>query len=267
MKLLERLGLLIPILLMSALLIWLGHAGATRLSLSFLIEAPKNAGLSGGIGPILGNTFIIVGLALTIAVPVALAAAIAHNGARPRRHGIKGRVLTTARQIVDVGLCLPRLLWGLAGAAIFGHALGLGVSAAAGVLTLAALLIPIMTSGFNEGLSRAMERHAAPCRALGYSEQQILMHVVVPAAWPSLTISILLAGARAFGDAAALVLTAGFSSRLIESWDSSGSTLAVYVYMLAVEIGGGLPTAAAAAFVLLLLTITLQLLVVVASRP
>jgi phosphate transport system permease protein len=259
MKLVERFSLWLPAIFILALLAWLAKTGADRLSFGFLYEVPSYDGLSGGIGPILANTFLIVGWALLLCIPLALAASIAYVFTQASGSGALNCGGVWFRRILDLGLCLPRLLWGLSGAALFGYLLGFGVSATTGILTLAALLVPFVTSGFIEGLSGTTHRYRDVCAAMGYTEQQMIMKVAFPAAWPSLKISILLATGRAFGDAAALILTAGIGKMFILSWEMEGATLAVYIYTMADQAGGGLPTTSAAALVLLLLTAAIQI--------
>lgn len=258
MKLFETLSLWSCTVLMVALIAWLSFAGAPRLEPDLLTAPPGPSGLTGGIGPVILNTLVITGCALALAIPVSLSGAVICAAARQRRGKAVSKLAEASARIVEIGLCLPRLLWGLAGAAIFGHFLGLGVSAASGVLTLALLLAPILSCGFLDALSRSAERYGPASRAMGYSDGQMMWHVALPAAMPSFLATVLISSGRAMGDAAALLLTAGIGTRAISHWADSGSTLAVHIYMVAVEIGGGLPTAAASALVLLLLTVALQ---------
>lgn len=240
------------IALVLALATYLAMRGSGHLSAGYLVDAPRRLGTAGGIGPILVNTAIIVGSALLLALPIALAAAITLAA------GSRGRLRTGFRLVVEVGLSMPRLLWGLAGASLLGGALGFGYSAPTGIVTLTALLLPILITGFVDGLERASRDVLPACRALGLSEQRTWLAYVLPRARASMLAASLLATGRACGDAAALYLTAGIGMRLLNSLDQSAATLAVHVFKLAVDVGGGQDAAFAAAFVLLVLTVLLQ---------
>lgn len=238
---------------------YLAVRGAGHLSAAYLVDAPRTLGTAGGIGPILVNTGIIVGSSLLLAVPIALGGSLAYaaGGAGTLRRGF--------RLLMEIGLSLPRLLWGLAGASLVGGGLGLGYSALTGILTLTALLLPILITGFMSGLARAAQGLLPACRALGIPKWRVWVFYVLPSARPGLLAAVLLASGRACGDAAALYLTAGIGMRLLGGLDQSASTLAVHVFKLAVDVGGGQGAAFAAAFVLLVLTVLLQAPLLLAS--
>lgn len=256
-KWIERVALMVPVVVMGGILALLACRGWSRLSPAFLVDAPADLGRQGGLGPVLVNTLLIVGCALAVAVALSLVTALAYAMAASAPDCAPGAWLRISRRLVEVGLCLPRLLWGLGGAALFGGAFGLGVSAAAGTLTLAALLCPILITGFADGLQQVARRVAPTCRALGMGEWALWWRVVLPQARASISAACMLAAGRAFGDAAALLLTAGIGQRLLGHPGDTASTLAVHIYVL-VELGGGTETVMAAALVLLVLSAVVQ---------
>lgn len=254
-RLIETLALWTPAALMALLVAFLLEAGWDRLSLDLLIEAPSAQGRNGGLAPILANTGLIVVSALFLAIPISLAAALA--SLIISAGGSSGWIDQALRRVLELGYGIPRILWGLAGAVMFVGFLGLGLSAAAGILTLACMAIPILVTGFLDGLEAAGRRIAPSCRALGYSEVRLWVLEVLPASRSTIVAAILMALSRALGDAAALMLTAGFGLGLIEGFDNAGSTLATHIFYL-IEVGGGYPSAAAAALVLLALSALVQ---------
>ena len=50
--------------------------GVSKLSLDFIVQPPRDAGLAGGIGPILVSTLVLLVIALVAAVPIGLATAM-----------------------------------------------------------------------------------------------------------------------------------------------------------------------------------------------
>ena len=105
--------------LVAAVLVWvigdLVRLGIPHLSLDFLISAPRDAGRTGGIGPILVSTVLIIGVTLAVALPLGLMAAVwlAEFTAR-------GNVLGSAiRLSLDVMAGVPSIVFGLFGNAFF----------------------------------------------------------------------------------------------------------------------------------------------------
>jgi phosphate transport system permease protein len=260
LRLIERCALWGPVFALLAVAVLLAAGGWDRFDWTFLADAPRDLGRQGGIAPVMLNTVAIVVASLLMAVPLALATAFALVAGPAARPG--GWARRAGRRLIDTGLCLPRLLWGLAGGAIFGGGLGLGLSAATGALTLGLAISPILVTAFVEAFEQAMNRLGPACRALGMSEGQLWRAEVLPAARGSLAAGCLLAAGRACGDAAALLLTAGVGARLIGHPADSASTLAVHIYVLVVEVGGGIPSAMAAGCVLLAITALVQLPIV-----
>lgn len=252
-KFLEAASLWIPSAIMLGLAAMLIGEGSERLSLSFLVMPPEDMGRAGGIGPLIVNTLLVVAGAMSVAVPLSLSTALAY-AASPG-----GAWRRTCRSLIDVGLCLPRLLWGLAGATIFCGALDMGLSMAAGVLTLAALISPILVTSFIDVLQQVEARLGTTCRALGMTELSLWSREILAAARPGLAAGCLLASGRACGDAAALFLTAGLGTRIAGSLMDPASTLAVHIFVLVSDVGGGEKTAFAAAVVLLALMSAIQM--------
>jgi len=204
---------------------------------------------------VLHNTFWIVlsatGLAWLVAVPGVIATLAAP---RPQAEG--GAV----RQVIDFGGTFPRLLWGVAGAELFGGVMGFGVSALTGILTLGCLLSPIVATTLQDGFSIQVRQVLPTCRMMGMSRFQAVWYCVVPAAAASIGVALRLSLARGLGDAAAVFLTAGSAFSLVSSLLDPGATLSVYVLVLVLETPGQQHTAYVAAALLLALSALLQCL-------
>ena len=169
----------IATLLLTALVAWMGcdlfYRGASGLHAGYLVETPRN------LGPMLANTGIIVGFATLLAALVSLPLAVAYTElAAPA--GLRKIV----RSVLDIGVGVPRIVWGLFGAAFFGGYCGFGFSLLTGILTLACLLAPIMTTGFIIGLEMVESEVREQCAALGVDSWQTAWRQVVPVALPGL---------------------------------------------------------------------------------
>ena len=67
------------------------------------------------------------------------------------------------------------------------------------------------------------------------SRWETICHVVIPEALPGIVTGIVLSSGRIFGEAAALIYTAGAVAKVPSSLMGSGRTLAVHMYVLSSE--------------------------------
>jgi len=256
---------IIATLFIPALVVWMGcdllYRGASGLHAGYLFEAPRNLGRSGGIAPMLASTGIIVGLATFLAALVSLPLAVAYTELEAPA-GLRKIV----RSALDIGVGVPRIVWGLFGGVFFGGYCGFGFSLLSGVLTLACLLAPIMTTGFITGLEMVENEIREQCAALGVDRWQTAWRQVVPVALPGLTAPLALAAGRGCGDAAALLFTAGVAMQMPSSLFDPGATLSVFVFHLLGTVPGGQNAAYSAAAVLFIITLVIQLAITILTR-
>jgi phosphate transport system permease protein len=237
-------------------------AGAARLSWSFLVAAPENAGRSGGIGPILVSTLLILAVAIAAAVPLGLGTAVwlaefARRGSRAARR---------VRLALDVLAGVPSIVFGLFGNALFSVWLGLGFSILSGGLTLACMVLPILIRSAEMGLAAVPEDWRRGAAALGLTRAAALWHVILPAAAPALSAGLMLGIGRAMAETAALIFTSGYVDRLPGSLMDSGRALAVHIYELSMNVTGGDGNAYASALVLIALLLVVNGLAALASE-
>lgn len=260
----RRLGALAAFVLV-ALVLWMGVDLAVRGAAGFypgyLIDPPRDLGRAGGIGPLLLNTALIVGLAVALATLVSLPAAVLYSErlARPWARRLLDALL-------DVGVGVPRIVWGLFGGVLFGGVLGFGFSVLTGAVTLACLLAPILATGFIAGLQAVDPALREQCASLGLSPFVTAWTQVVPAARPALVASVALAVGRGFGDAAALFFTAGLVAEVPSSLFDSAATLGVFVFNLLATVPGGQQAAYSAATILFVVTLLIQIGIAAAGR-
>lgn len=256
---------IIATLLLTAMVVWMGcdlfHRGAAGLHADYLIDAPRDLGRSGGIAPMLATTGIIVGLATLLAALISLPLAVANTELEA-----PAAFRTVVRSALDIGVGVPRIVWGLFGAAFFGGYCGFGISLLSGVLTMACLLAPIMTTGFITALEMVDNEVREQCAALGVDRWGTAWRQVVPAALPGLSAPLALAVGRGCGDAAALLFTAGVSMQMPHSLFDPGATLSVFIFHLLATVPGGQNAAYSAAAVLFVITLLIQLAITLVTR-
>jgi len=255
----------LAVVLIVGLVVWMGGdlaiRGAPGFYAGYLVEAPRDLGRAGGVGPLLVNTVLVVTLAVALAALVSLPTAVVAGelaGSPALRRAVAA--------VLDVGVGVPRVVWGLFGGVVFGGVLGFGFSLATGVVTLACLLAPILATGFLAGLEAVDPGLRQECAALGVSRWTTAWTQVVPAARPALVATLALAAGRGFGDAAALYFTAGLAAQVPSSIFDPTATLAVFVFNLLSTVPGGQRAAYSAATILFVITFLVQLTIATAGR-
>jgi len=228
--------------------------GLSRLSWSFLVEAPRNAGRSGGIGSIIISTGLILLVTMVMAGPLSLATAVLLS--EFSQHDSVFRCLV--RPSLDVLAGVPSIVFGLFGNAFFCIYLGLGFSILSGGLTLACMVLPVLIRTAEEGLMAVPNDYRMAAAALGMSRSAALVHLLLPAATPAMVAGSMLGIGRAIGETAALIFTSGYVDRMPESLFDSGRSLSVHIYDLSMNVAGGDANAYSSALVLIILLLVIN---------
>lgn len=155
----------------------------------------------GGYAPGIVGTLMMTGIAILLAVPLGVAAAV-FLVEFPSRLGPVVRFFT------DVMTGVPSIFVGLFvfSAIVIGGGIGWGTLA--GGIALAILMLPIVVRSSEEVLTLVPADLRNGAYALGARRWQSVMKVVLPAASPGLITGSMLAVARAAGETAPLLLTA-----------------------------------------------------------
>ncbi len=199
----------IALFVIGVLLAIIGHFVIVSLptfSLSFLVSDPSDTEI-GGIGPILWNSIYILVLTMLITIPLGVL-----GGIYMAEYAKEGRLTNAIRTSQELMSSVPSIVVGMFGLALFVAQTGWGFSALSGALTLTVFNLPLM-SRLTEQAIRAVpadERNGS--LALGATKWQSIRHVVLPIAIPGIVTGIILTSGRVFGEAAALLFTAGQST-------------------------------------------------------
>lgn len=202
--------------------------GFHALSLSMLIETPKGGyylGKEGGIlNAILGSIILSIGatlLAILVSLPLALYLNL--------YLGKRSRLALTARFFLDVLLGIPSIVYGAFGFILMVF-LGLRASLLAGIITVAVLVVPIMTRSMDEVLKMVPFELREVSYSMGANRLETALKVVLRQALPGLLTAVLMAFGRAISDAAAVLFTAGFTDELPYSIIKPVATLPLAVF-------------------------------------
>jgi phosphate transport system permease protein len=176
--------------------------GFGALNVDFFTKTPTIPGLpGGGISQAFVGTFIIIGIAVLISVPLGILSAIylAEYG--------KGRLAAIVRFTAEILLSTPSIV---AGAVIWSLVvLTLGsFSGLAASLAVSVLMWPIITRAAEEVLRLVREDLREGALALGLPRWKVILRIVVPTASAGLFTAVMLAVARGLGETAPVLLTA-----------------------------------------------------------
>ena len=106
---------------------------------------------------------------------------------------------------------VPSIIYGILGLALFVRLLAMGPTVLAGALTLTLLILPVVIIASIEALKAVPQAQREGAYALGASRWQMVRRSVLPAAAPGIMTGIILAMARAIGEAAPLILVGAFT--------------------------------------------------------
>jgi len=224
--------------LLAWLLAWILGRGLRYVDWSFLSFPPSNFEAGGGIGPQLFNSVWLLLISMLITVPVALFSAV-----YLAEYSGPGFFSSAIRLSLETLTSLPSIVIGLFGLLVFVNFAHLGYSVLAGALALTVLNLPAMVRIAEEALRAVPSELREASLALGVDHWETVRRVVLPAAFPSLLTGLILIAGRVFGEAAALLYTAGMSSPDISfteldptsprsPWNllRAGETLAVHIW-------------------------------------
>ncbi len=186
-----------------------------------LVWAPSFGGGSElGVLPLLWGTLYISLIALIVAVPVGLFAAIYLS-----EYATPG-VRAFAKPLIEILAGIPTIVYGLFALLTVGPMLmsvfgrdGLGwMQAGTAVITaglvMGIMLIPFVSSLSDDIINAVPQSLRDGSYALGSTQSETIRQVVLPAALPGIVGAILLAASRAIGETMIVVLGAGAAARL-----------------------------------------------------
>lgn len=163
--------------------------------------------MDAGLLPAIIGTVALVILTGLIAAPMGVAAAIyLSEYARP------GPLVRLVRLAIVNLAGVPSVVYGLFGLAAFVTMMHMGRCLAAGALTLALLVLPLVIAASEEALRQVPRGLREGSLALGATRWQTIRRVVLPNAMPGIITGLILSVGRAAGETAPILFTAAFFS-------------------------------------------------------
>ncbi len=183
-------------------LFYVAVQGFSAISPAFFVKNPPGnpSAAGGGFANGIIGSFIIVGIAALIAVPIGILTAIylAEYG--------RGRWSESVSFFTDVLIGIPTIVTGAFVYSIW--VIRFGFSGFAGSLALAIVMVPLITRTTTQMLKLVPDDLREGSLALGGSQRKTVLRIVLPAALPGIITGLMLAVARAMGETAPLLLTA-----------------------------------------------------------
>lgn len=204
--------------------------GLPGITTEFLSQSPSKMGKEGGIFPIIIGTLYVTLVAVVIATPIGVAAAVYFNEYSRDTRGVR-----IIRFFTEVLSGIPSIIFGLFGFAFFVVFLGLGWSILSGGLTLAIMILPTLIRATEESLKTVPMSYREGSLSLGASKWQTIVRVTLPCCKSGVLTGLILGMGRAIGETAAVMLTIGGSLRMAESLFDPTRNMALHLYMLASE--------------------------------
>ena len=187
-----------------------------------------------GVGALIIGTFSVTVLAMIIAVPFGLGAAVFVS------EFCGQKTKETLKIIIELLAAIPSVVWGFIGLTVmnvviqevFNVQVGLNVLNAA--ILLALMSVPIMVSIGEDALKAVPDSYREAALALGATRWQLVRRVLLPAAKNGLLAAVLLGVGRAVGETMAVLMATGHSVNIPKSVFDSVRTLTATI---AAELG------------------------------
>jgi phosphate transport system permease protein len=170
-----------------------------------------------GVGALIVGTLSVTALAMAIAVPFGLGAAIFVSEFCGKR------TKEALKIVIELLAAIPSVVWGFIGLSVVSPLLirtfqvPVGVNMLNGALLLALMSVPIMVSIGEDALKAVPDSYREAALAMGATRWQTVHRVLLPAAKNGLLAAVLLGVGRAIGETMAVLMATGHSIRIPHS--------------------------------------------------
>lgn len=244
----------IALIVLFFIIIFVLTKGIPVLDWKFLSTFPQKMGKAGGILPTIIGTFVLTLVAIVVATPLGVGAAIYLT-----EYTREGKLTKIVRFGADCLAGIPSIIFGLFGFILFVVTLKMGWSILSGGLTLAFMILPTIIRTSEEAIKAVPHSYREVSLSLGATKWETVKKVVLPNALPGIVTGIILGVGRSIGETAAVIFTAGSSLRLPTSLFDSVRTMSVHFYILSRE-GISMKNAFGTAAVLVILILAINLI-------
>jgi len=180
------------------------------------------------------GTFSVTALAMVIAVPFGLGAAIYLS------EFCSPRVRETLKVVIELLAAIPSVVWGFIGLTVMSKLVvavtgaPVGVNVLNGGIILALMSVPVIVSIGEDALKAVPDSYREAGLALGATRWQLVYRVLLPAARTGLLAAVLLGVGRAVGETMAVLMATGHAVHIPSGVLDSVRTLTANI---AAELG------------------------------
>ncbi len=227
------LALTISMVAIVAILAWAFVEGRTRLDLDLIFNGPSTVNrATAGFSVAIQGTLQIIGGVIAIIIPLGVGAALYLEQFADKTKWWNRLIELNIQNLAGV----PSIVFGILGLAFFVRGpFNLGLVAAAGSATIALLVLPTVILASREAIKAVPSSILEGSLALGATRWQAVWLQVLPAAIPGMLTGVILAVARAIGEAAPLLLVGAltFVTFPPNFFEGGYSALPVLIYQYA----------------------------------
>lgn len=203
--------------------------GLPALSITMITKTPESGYYLGGGGGILnaivGSIYLASGatvLALIVSLPIAVYLQSEYFG--------KTKTAGLVRVTLDILWGIPSIVYGAFGFVLMIY-LGMRASLICGMVSLALVILPIMSRSIDEMLLTIPQHLKEVSYAAGATRLETTINVTLKQAAPGILTGIVLAFGRAIGDAASILFTAGYTDQLPTSLLEPAASLPLAIFL------------------------------------
>jgi len=190
--------------------------------------------LVGGVLAMIVGNFAVAGLAMVIAIPLGLAAAVyISEFAGPRAK-------EWLKVAIEVLAAIPSIVWGFIAITMIGPVLikyagaTMGTNLLNGGIVLGLMSVPLIVSLAEDSLRAVPDNYREAAMALGANRWEIVYRVLFPAARSGLLAACMLGVGRAIGETMAVLLATGNKNQIPHALTDPMTTLTATI---AAEMG------------------------------
>lgn len=245
----------IAIIPLGSILLEVVRNGAPALSVTFLISEPGAVGSdqSGGVGPAIQGTLLLIGMSSLIGVPVGVLGGIFLSEFGNNRY------VKTIRFFNDVLAEFPTIVIGLFAFVMIVLVFG-NFSIIAGMFALSIIMLPIITRTTEESLKLVPVTYREAGYALGIRQWVIITRILLTSAKNGLVTGIMLAVARIGGETAPLIFTILGNSQFFSGFGQPMDALPLRIWRLSLlPYDSAISQGWGAALILILIVLSLNI--------
>ena len=250
---------ILTVIIMLVIIGYILYKGLPVVNMSFIFSNPIDSGKSGGIFPMIVSSLYVTLIAVVVATPLGVGAAVYLS-----EYAGENNLVKLIRFGAETLASIPSIVYGLFGLAFFVVYLRLGWCVLSGGLILAIMALPTILQVAEVSLEAVPSSYREGSLAIGATKWQTVYNVVLPAAVPGITTGVILGLARAISEAAAIMFAVGAALSVPVSIFDPARPLPLHLYILATEgisLDNAYGTAAVLVLIVLVITVVTNTLV------